>query len=980
MDNAAEKAALKVCDSEPIRTPDRVQPHGCLCVFDREFTELQHVSANSESFFGETPESVLGRSISDLASRATIHNIRNALNLKTITTQREFLSNVQILSSEFLGTVHATEQHVLVELTKADISDHRQAPGLQRLRWLVSTWDEDLSLQETFQQMTTDLRAVTGFDRVMAIRFRPDGSGEVFAEEAVADIDSFLGLRFPNQDIPNNARQICLEQPIRIIGDLQAEDIDILSLAGCSNPIDMTLCDLRGTSPAHVQYLKNMGINASLVVPIVQDDRLWGLFSCHNRTSRAFNSEEVTSYELAGLILNLHVKALLKREQSRRSKRFEGMTRRLFIRHHPQTQESIIPTDWQEFSQHVMKEFSADGVHLKIENESFVAGLQPNSTNLDYFQNTLNEATATDIFTNERLLETSPPYRADPVAGMMLIELNTSPSTQLMFFRAQENTKIKWLGSPKKTIQADGKQPRLLPRSSFETFMEQNKKCSRHWEPEDISNALALQHSLSSAIELHFERRESEKRTQMIVQELNHRVKNLLFLSQAIVRQSAITQETALHLADVLEDRLLAIAKAHDLLNENNQLALSIQKTIADELGPYAPEKFSTTGPNAFLKNENATLFVLAFHEIATNSLKHGALGRRNGHVSIKWRVVNDTLHVQWHETGVPNVVKPVNTGFGHYLIKEVLDSQENAKGGIEFAPDGVEVNFSISGAYLARRGHEPFATPEIERELPAGFYADNFLILEDNAIAGAELKRSLELTGAETVTVTRRSREAIKALKEKTIDAAIVDVHLGEDDSRTVAEELSKRNIPFVFLTGYDSVFGWLEDYSDVPIVKKPIRFEKLFAELRAVEHSKVNNVSLKAKKILVLEDNIALQKQICAVLSKAGHNVKAATTASEAEQLLKSQAFHGMVLDVFMGPNADEKAEMSVSLLFRLRRGIRPFKQANSELRVLAISGGQEVPGGFSPLRMARDFGANDWIPKPFVDEDLLAWTETI
>jgi two-component system, chemotaxis family, sensor kinase Cph1 len=140
------------------------------------------------------------------------------------------------------------------------------------------------SLEQLLQVATDAIRTLTGFDRVMAYRFLPDGSGSVSAESKRAQLAPYLHLRYPAGDIPAQARRLYVLNPIRHIADVEDAPVAIESAIAQTSgkPLDLTHSILRSVSPIHIEYLKNMGVAALMSVAIVVDGKLWGLIACHH--------------------------------------------------------------------------------------------------------------------------------------------------------------------------------------------------------------------------------------------------------------------------------------------------------------------------------------------------------------------------------------------------------------------------------------------------------------------------------------------------------------------------------------------------------------------------------------------------------------------------------------------------------------------------------------------------------------------------
>ena len=185
-------------------------------------------------------------------------------------------------------TLHAMARTAILELEPAQ---HEASDGgastndpIARLKHLLSAVQMTASVHECCAAAAVSLRKATGFDRAMVYRFLPDDSGEVVAEDARAGLESFLGLHYPASDIPKQARELYRRNWIRTIPDI---NYIAAPLVPPDNPrtgktIDMSHCALRSVSPIHVEYLRNMGVCASLSASIVCQEKLWGMLVLHH--------------------------------------------------------------------------------------------------------------------------------------------------------------------------------------------------------------------------------------------------------------------------------------------------------------------------------------------------------------------------------------------------------------------------------------------------------------------------------------------------------------------------------------------------------------------------------------------------------------------------------------------------------------------------------------------------------------------------
>jgi PAS domain S-box-containing protein len=182
-----------------------------------------------------------------------------------------------------------------------------------------------------------------------------------------------------------------------------------------------------------------------------------------------------------------------------------------------------------------------------------------------------------------------------------------------------------------------------------------------------------------------------ERRQRLLVSELNHRVKNILAIIQAIAHQSfrpGVDQAAA---RAVFENRLAALSSAHDLLTEENWEAASLRRVVSDSLAAVPrPDRIAIRGPDLALTPKTAVSLAMALHELATNAMKYGALSNDEGTITIRWSIAESRLHLEWREAGGPPVVPPSGRGFGSRMIERGLAAELAGKVTIDFPPTGL--------------------------------------------------------------------------------------------------------------------------------------------------------------------------------------------------------------------------------------------------------------------------------------------------
>ncbi|WP_375230480.1 response regulator [Roseobacter sp. S98] len=979
----AEKRALETCEAEPIRTPNTVQPHGLMCVFDADLTQLRHVSANACEYLGVPPSDLLGKPATSILDDNGIHALRNALMLRTSKTQREYLGPQNFSGGCYPCAVHRTGDLVVLEASPAPEGTASPHPkGLESLRWLMARQHEHMPFSEGIIKTVRDLRNMINYDRVMLYRFRPDGSGEVIAEDRTPDIQSFLGLRFPAQDIPRIARNICMEQPVRLIADLSAPDSELVSMPGATERPDLTLAEFRGTSPVHVQYLRNMGIRSSLVLPVIHEGSLWGMFSCHHRKPRFHGIEETLNLELAGQLLQLFVGNMLSQDRAIKLAEFQKITAGFGERKQSGLDDLLDEADWMQLADHVCKELKVEGLSICSGTQRQEYGLQPAPGTEAGFDAELIPTQSGGIACSSKLTPPGTGKPQKPVTGMMRIRLLPDHNLFLRLYRTEENETVRWAGAPEKTTETDDAGTRLLPRSSFEEYRQQSAGHSRAWEPEDVVIAEALQTCIGRSVDIRRERLERENNFQLVIHELNHRVRNILSLIQSLIRQTSRVPSSLPHYAQALENRVLALARAHDLLTKTDSGILPVTDVVETEFAPHPAHQYQLDGRDVFLDKDTATVFVLVMHEMVTNAARHGALSVPEGQVSVSWFQRGTKLHLNWTEIGGPRVDDVATTGFGQFLIQQAVNDRLDGQTIIENHPGGVTMNLVLPGAIPERdiRKETIIRTTVPEKpatSLPRTF--DHVLIVEDNPLIGAEIRFALAEAGVPIVSFAPRIAKAVEILEGERIDAAVLDVNLGTETSQQVAERLREKEIPFVFLTGYAENFEWLTDFSDVPVLTKPVEFGQLAAVLHEATTER-RSTQKDNRRILIVEDNTALRLEMLDTLEQQGHEVTVAANGEDAIALSSEDRFDGIILDMLLSQENSKKFRGSLTLISRVKRTTSDKRDARPPVPLLAISGGTEIDGGYSPLRTARDLGADEWLRKPVREADLLAWVNDL
>lgn len=831
MTTAVRELDITSCDQEPIHIPGRIQPHGYLIVCTPETWRVSYHSTNIADIV-RVAEPLTGRHLSELIGRRAYHELMNALAASPHPGLPGRTFKLEIASGKVIdAAVHTYAGLTFIELEPA-LTTYSDATPLFLLRSMLTRLQEAANVEEMFSIAVGQLRALIGFDRVMIYRFLQDGAGSVVAESRDDELPPFLHHHYPASDIPKQARALYLKNWVRLISDVRAQQVEIACSSGSSlNALDMSYCGLRSVSPIHIEYLRNMGVNASLSISIIVGGALWGLIACHHREPKLVPPDVRVAAEFFGQSFSLHLQSMERVDAAEMlSLARDRIDRFLAETPAPASLKACVVPRLAELAMLV----PCDGVGLWMGGDWETWGTCPDRSAMLEIAAMLSQRAHGAVFSTHSLSAIHPPARAfeEDVSGLLAIPLSRTPSDYLIMFRREYRRAIEWAGNPNKPVAIDDASERLTPRKSFAIWREQVRGQSRTWEPHDRLTAEALRTALLEVV-LRYnslvdaERAESERRQQLFIAELNHRVKNAMTLIRALVLQSKGKDEDIGTYIAELEGRIRSLARAHDLARGSG--ALSLHRLLATELEPYASqnsERVRINGPNVAFEDQASATLALVFHEMTTNSVKYGALSQQSGRLDIDWIVdaIGDCV-IRWTERGGPATVEPAHQGFGMTLIRKQVPFELGGSSTLNFAPSGLEAEFKIPATlvHLLPDDRSPRQYAQVPSIEPLPLAGATVLVVEDSLVVALEIEKQLRQCGAAKVLLSGTLGEALVHASSAPIDIALLDINLKGTQSYAVADKLAARGIPFAFATGYGNEVKLPNRFGGHAVIAKP-------------------------------------------------------------------------------------------------------------------------------------------------------------
>jgi light-regulated signal transduction histidine kinase (bacteriophytochrome)/CheY-like chemotaxis protein len=843
MDVSDFNVDLANCDCEPIHVLGIIQPFGFLIALDKDWS-VARVSANIARFTGIEIDDMLGRPISQFLSEDCLHAVRNRLSISRGWESVERLFAQQLFRNEtfYDVAVHMSGESIVIEAEPA--SDESLAAA-SVVRGMVNRLGQVGSTTMFLHEGARQVRALTGFDRVMVYRFDEQLSGEVVAEVSRPGTDSFLGLRYPASDIPAQARKLYLRNTFRVIADIDATPVPIVPQFDKNGAaLDQSLSVLRAVSRIHIEYLKNMGVCASLSISIVVGGKLWGLLACHHYSPRLPSFASRTAAELFGQMFSLMLESRERREAAEYETVARGVTDRMMAS--IACDESLLKNpEW--LGKMIGAMIPSDGIGVYLDGDVSLVGLAPNRAQFDVVVQALSRIDGNEVFATDRIAETEPEAAAfaDIAAGLIAIPLSRTPRDYAVLFRSERQRSVRWAGNPEKTIHYGPYGASLTPRKSFEVWTELVKgRC----EPFNSAERRVAEMSRSAILDVLVrlyesagsERQKAQERQELLIAELNHRVRNILSLIRGLINQSRDNLSTVDQFVSTLDHRIQALARAHDQITTDRWGPARLIDLIEIEASAYVglrSDHVKLDGPNVLLHPIAFTTLALVLHELMTNAAKYGALSH-NGTVTIRWKI-DDTggLSIDWTEHGGPAVSAPTRRGFGSTIIERSVPYDLGGLAEVNYRLAGLEAHFYIPMRHVAGVGQasrQPDNSPRVSLAARP-LHGKTVLLVEDNMIIALDGEDALHALGAEQVIAAASVSQAISAIELEKIDFALLDFNLGAETSVVVAETLIARGIRFAFATGYGEGLKDMERFTNVAILTKPYgiaQIARLFAE----------------------------------------------------------------------------------------------------------------------------------------------------
>ncbi|ACT50834.1 ATP-binding protein [Methylovorus glucosotrophus] len=626
---------LHNCDQEPIHLAGAIQSYGALLAFDLGGT-LQYCSENATEFLGDVP--MLGQSL-QAHHLSKLTGASSLISDYLISQQNTRVCHIHAPHGVFELMLHvAAGDMVVAEIEPVLAGSDQHVFFSTHFQQLLNDLRDQTDIETLLQRVTDHYRELTGFDRVMAYRFRQDGSGEVVAEARHSSLEDWRGRRYPAADIPQQARRLYLLNTLRLIADVDEPPVTLLQRPGMP-PLDMSFCQLRSVSPIHIEYLQNMGVAASMSISIVIDGQLWGMIACHHMQPHRISREVRMSCHMLGTILSSEIQRL---------QAVEAHTRREQV---AELRVTLLPAlmDAEDFGSQLRSAIGdmaglipSDAAVISYDGKSAVTGDVPEAF-IRAWLFWLNQSLP-DVYATHKVEDVPANLRSvmGDICGVMAISIDKVHKSWLLFIRRELIHTIRWGGKPEKQYKIGPLGPRLTPRGSFAEWKETVQGQSEAWSPLDVAMAQELRMDLLKTCNAHNARNERHRiqLMAMLGHDLRDPLNSITMAAQMLemqdgassnklgerIKNSSMRMKRLVH--QVLDMSRLQAGLGLPLDIQPTDISLLVRDMLAEHVTAYPDIQVEADIPDNIEAQVDADRIAQVLSNLLSNARHHGLAGQ----------------------------------------------------------------------------------------------------------------------------------------------------------------------------------------------------------------------------------------------------------------------------------------------------------------------------------------------------------------
>jgi light-regulated signal transduction histidine kinase (bacteriophytochrome) len=569
-----------------------IQPHAALLAFEPHGLRIVHAGGATRTLLGVPPEALIGETAAYVFSPDQVAALRALLQPGRMPAHPQLVFTARPTpETPPLDAIAYPSGNLLALEIEA-----RREPEPEDAVALVQTMMRPVQLAATTQAVceaiVTELRAATGFDRVMMYRFLPDGSGAVIAEARGAGIDSFLGLHYPESDLPKPAIVPHRPSTVRLIPDAGYTPAPVLPEGGA--PMDLGQSAIRSASPGHLRYLAKMGVAASLSRSIVLHGQIWGLIACHHHTARYLPHRLRAACDLFADTAAAQLDTRVATEDFGARLQATSVHEELVTRMSQATDlaEGLI---WSH--PNLLDFIPAGGVGLWVDGRFNSLGATPSCTEVQALTAWLNDTAHDGVYQTDclPLLYPAAAAYADVASGILAVSLSRAPHDYVLWFRPEVVRTVTWAAKPQRP-------PASLVQTAHPRFAAWQESVRLHatpWREVDLEAAQRLRLSLLEVVlrrmdQVARQREIARRRQEEVNRELDRRLEQAQVATRAYQeeseRRAIVEAELSAVLRRTVEDQEAERARIARELHDTLGQSLTLLQLGLDGVGRLSPD------------------------------------------------------------------------------------------------------------------------------------------------------------------------------------------------------------------------------------------------------------------------------------------------------------------------------------------------------------------------------------------------------
>ncbi|WP_255763329.1 histidine kinase dimerization/phospho-acceptor domain-containing protein [Fulvivirga maritima] len=604
--------SLENCEKEPIHIIGKIQDVGFFLTVKKAGFKIIQASKNVDQLLNISHLDLIGKSVADTKIDGLLE-VMSTLHLSIDNIQPH--PNTLILPNQkrYNLLIHSWKDNYIMEF-EPQTMENTDYNMQYFLGAAMSKIHNSADVNSLLCQTAQEIKKTTGYDRVMIYKFHPDWHGEVVAESKEKHMEAYYGLHYPASDIPAQARKLFTANPVRFIHDVNSEPVELYPAIAEDETdyTDLSFSSLRSSSPMHIQYLKNMGVGASLTISLLINDKLWGMIACHHTSPKFVDFKLRQTCQFMGQLfssaLQLHLMDK-ENEELEKSRKIGSLLAGWTLK------EYSIVEGLTAHKNKLNELIDCSGAAVCAENKICKLGKTPSEEEIQDLVEWLNENEVEDIFITDELSAKYPKASAykESASGLIAARLSSGFGEYLLWFKGEALQTIYWGGNPDKaiTMQGEGSAATVSPRQSFEKWAQIMKHKSEPWTNANISAVVKLREDVLQVIikkaneirKLHDQLEEAYKELDAFSYTVSHDLRTPLtavkVYSEILLEEKAeLFDDTAKDMVGKIlknADRMTDLIKAVLNYSKIGKIETSFTTVKVDELLPQVMDDLKTS-------------------------------------------------------------------------------------------------------------------------------------------------------------------------------------------------------------------------------------------------------------------------------------------------------------------------------------------------------------------------------------------------